>query len=118
MKELVDPDLLGMGFALVSYTVTEVDDREGYITALGATQTASVKREAEEGKAKNESQARIIVAKAKAEAQIAEAEAKRTSTVRANEFAASEAESMRDLQMKQQGFQKVSLFLFTHGQLD
>merc|ERR1712100_382766 len=106
VKELVDPDLLGMGFQLVSYTVTEVDDREGYITALGATQTASVKREAEEGKAKNESQARIIVAKAKAEAQIAEAEAKRASSVRANEFAASEAESMRDLQMKQQGFQK------------
>ena len=72
----------------------------------GATQTASVKREAEEGRAKNESQARIIVAKAKAEAQIAEADAQRTSSVRANEFAATEAESMRDLQMKQQGFQK------------
>ena len=142
VKELVDPDLLGMGFQLVSYTVTEVDDTEGYITALGkfifilvflvilvfwlflvivrmdnwydivffcftgATQTASVKREAEEGRAKNESQARIIVAKAKAEAQIAEADAQRTSSVRANEFAATEAESMRDLQMKQQGFQK------------
>ena len=35
VKELVDPDLLGMGFQLVSYTVTEVDDTEGYITALG-----------------------------------------------------------------------------------
>ena len=65
-----------------------------------------MKREAEEGRAKNESQARIIVAKAKAEAQIAEADAQRTSSVRANEFAATEAESMRDLQMKQQGFQK------------
>ena len=142
VKELVDPDLLGMGFQLVSYTVTEVDDTEGYITALGkfifilvflvilvfwlflvivrmdnwydivffcftgATQTASVKREAEEGRAKNESQARIIVAKAKAEAQIAEADAQRTSSVRANEFAATEAESKSDLQMKQQGFQK------------
>ena len=55
VKELVDPDLQNMGFELVSYTVTDIDDQEGYITALGATQTAAVKREAEEGRARNES---------------------------------------------------------------
>ena len=107
VKELVDPDLQNMGFELVSYTVTDIDDREGYITALGATQTAAVKREAEEGRARNESSARQTVAKAKSEAQIAEAENARNAAVQANSFAASEASSQRDLNLKQQEYQKV-----------
>ena len=105
VKELVDPDLERMGFKLVSYTVKAIDDDEGYITALGATQTAAVKREAEEGKSRNESQSRISVAKAKAEAQIAEAESSRNSQVRANEFAQTEAESRRDLDLQRQEYQ-------------
>ena len=106
VKELVDPDLQNMGFELVSYTVTDIDDNEGYITALGATQTAAVKREAEEGRARNESSARQTVAKAKSEAQIAEAENARNAAVQANAFAASEASSLRDLNLKQQEYQK------------
>ena len=106
VKELVDPDLQNMGFELVSYTVTDIDDKEGYITALGATQTAAVKREAEEGRARNESSARQTVAKAKSEAQIAEAENARNAAVQANSFAASEASSQRDLNLKQQEYQK------------
>tara|TARA_B110000977_G_C11019025_1_gene470550 strand:+ start:109 stop:1434 length:1326 start_codon:yes stop_codon:yes gene_type:complete len=106
VKELVDPDLQNMGFELVSYTVTDIDDSEGYITALGATQTAAVKREAEEGRARNESAARQTVAKARADAQIAEAEQARNSAVQANEFARSEASSRRDLELKQQEYQK------------
>jgi flotillin len=106
VKELVDPDLERMGFKLVSYTVKNIDDDEGYITALGATQTAAVKREAEEGMARNESQARVSVAKSHAEAEIAEAEAKRAAQVRANELAQSEAESKRDLDLKRQEYQK------------
>lgn len=106
VKELVDPDLQNMGFELVSYTVTDIDDNEGYITALGATQTAAVKREAEEGRARNESSARQTVAKAKSEAQIAEAENARNAAVQANAFAASEASSLRDLNLKQQEYQR------------
>ena len=65
-----------------------------------------MKREAEEGRARNESSARQTVAKAKADAQIAEAEQARNSAVQANEFARSEASSRRDLELKQQEYQK------------
>jgi len=106
VRELVEEDLGQMGFQLVSYTVTDIDDEMGYITALGATQTAVVKREAEEGQAKNEAQARITVARTAADAQMNEAESSRNAQVRKNEYAQAEAESARDLQLKQQSYQK------------
>ena len=68
MRSGADDDLRAMGFELVSYTVTSVDDENGYMQALGATQTALVKREAAEGKARNEAEARKQVAFYNAEA--------------------------------------------------
>ena len=52
--------------------------------ALGATQSALVKREAEEGRAKNENQARKEVAKSAAEADIAESQARANAHVEKN----------------------------------
>lgn len=65
-----------------------------------------MKREAEEGRARNESSARQTVAKAKADALIVEAEQARNAKVQSNEFAASEASSRRDLELKQQEYQR------------
>jgi flotillin len=47
-----------MGFHLVSYTVTDIADSNGYMKALGATQTAIVRREAQEGESRNANEAR------------------------------------------------------------
>ena len=54
-----------MGFVLVSYTMTNIGDSNGYMAALGQTQTAQVKREAEEGTARNQAEARKKVAQYK-----------------------------------------------------
>lgn len=96
-------DLKAMGFELVSYTVTHIDDQNGYMESLGATQTALVKREAAEGKARNESEAQKAQKKVgafEAEAQIARAMAAKEAHVSVNMQKQNEAESDRDLNMK------------------
>ena len=47
-----------MGLAVVSYTAADITDENGYIDALGVTQTEAVKREAVEGAAKKQSAAK------------------------------------------------------------
>ena len=49
VKEGVLEDMANMGYELVSYVVTDVSDDNGYMDALGMTQTAKVKRDAAEG---------------------------------------------------------------------
>ncbi|CAM9132627.1 unnamed protein product [Ectocarpus sp. 12 AP-2014] len=73
VREHIQEDLNNMGFALVSYTVNQVLDSQGYMEALGATQTALVKREAAEGESKNISEAKKRVAENESSANMAEA---------------------------------------------
>lgn len=100
VRSHVNEDLNQLGFMLVSYTVTEIRDDQGYMEALGATQTALVRREAEEGKARNENEARKKVAQYKSEADIAAARAVRESHIETNTQLQAQAESDRDLKMK------------------
>jgi flotillin len=74
VMEGVMSDLHGMGYEIVSYVVVDVKDSNGYMDALGATQTALVKREAAEGVSRNESEQRKKVAEYKAQADIVEAQ--------------------------------------------
>lgn len=55
--DLISEDMRHMGLTVVSYTVAEITDENGYIEALGVTQTEKVKREATEGKAEHQSHA-------------------------------------------------------------
>lgn len=57
VKELCVQDMRNMGLSMVSYTVAEISDDEGYINALGTTQTEKVKRAATEGFAMHRSNA-------------------------------------------------------------
>jgi len=100
VRELVHDDLKDMGFQLVSYTVTHIDDENGYMESLGATQTALVKREAEEGKARNDAEARKKVSQFNADAEMATAEATREAHIAVNTQKQAEAESDRDLNLK------------------
>jgi len=74
VMEGVMSDLHGMGYEIVSYVVVDVKDSNGYMDALGATQTALVKREAAEGVARNESEQRKKVAEFQAQADIVESQ--------------------------------------------
>jgi flotillin len=58
IEELVTRDLDTMGFRLVSYVITRIADDEGYMRALGATQTATVKGEADAGKKEQDNMAK------------------------------------------------------------
>ena len=62
--EVASTDLMNMGIFVVSYTLKDIRDRDGYLKALGMGRTAQVKRDA-----------RIGEAHAKMEAQMKEAEA-------------------------------------------
>lgn len=81
VREHMTPDLEGMGFELVSYVVTSISDSDDYMYSLGQTQTAIVKREAQEGTARNESEAAKKVSQFNADAKIAEANASREAFV-------------------------------------
>jgi flotillin len=58
VRELVEPDLTAMGLVIVSLTIRNVTDKQGYIEALGRPRTAQVKRDAIRGEAEAEREAK------------------------------------------------------------
>jgi flotillin len=58
VRSLAEPDLGAMGLSVVSLTVRNVSDKQGYIEALGRPRTAQVKRDAVRGEAEAEREAR------------------------------------------------------------
>jgi len=89
-----------MGFELISYSIKDITDENGYMNALGATQTAIVKREAAEGEARNQSEAEQKVAQAQASAKIFASKATREAHVSANQQMEMEVEADKSLEMK------------------
>src|ERR687898_829483 len=67
-KEQSSPDLDAMGLELVSLTIRQITDKQGYLEALGRPRTAQVKRDAVRGEAEAE-----LIEPAKAEARKIEA---------------------------------------------
>jgi len=49
--EVASSDLVNMGISVVSYTIKDIKDSEGYLKALGMPRTAQVKRDARIGEA-------------------------------------------------------------------
>lgn len=68
--DLISSDMRNMGLVVVSYTVAEITDINGYIDALGVTQTETVKREAMEGAALHQAAAKSRAAKEDAQAHL------------------------------------------------
>lgn len=68
--ELIAADMRNMGLVVVSYTVAEISDANGYIDALGVTQTETVKREAMEGAALHQAAAKSRAAREDAQAHL------------------------------------------------
>jgi flotillin len=57
-RELAEPDLHSMGLQILSLTVRNISDKQGYLEALGRPRTAQVKRDAIRGEAEAEREAR------------------------------------------------------------
>jgi flotillin len=58
VRELAEPDLERMGLTIVSLTIRNIGDKQGYLEALGRPRTAQVKRDAIRGEAEAEREAK------------------------------------------------------------
>src|SRR5919197_5027537 len=58
VRDLAEPDLERMGLEIVSLTVRNIADKQGYLEALGRPRTAQVKRDAIRGEAEAEREAK------------------------------------------------------------
>ena len=99
--EHVVDDLERLGFELASYTVAAISDMNGYMDSLGKTQTAIVTREAAEGTARNQAEARKALAKANADADIVAADNAERAYIRRQKQAEAQAEADRLLDLRQ-----------------
>jgi flotillin len=88
VRELAEPDLHRMGLIVVSLTIRNVADKQGYLEALGRPRTAQVKRDAIRGEAEAEREAKA----ARYQADLAIEESRRDFEVRKAVF---KAEGMR-----------------------
>jgi flotillin len=99
-KDLVGPDLSKMGLELVSLTIRQINDRQGYLEALGRPRTAEVKRDAVRGEAEAEREAKAarFAADAAIEESRREFEVSKASYRQEGQRAAAEADLAYDLQ--------------------
>merc|ERR1712137_750788 len=88
--EVASTDLLNMGIQVVSYTLKDIRDRNGYLKALGSGRSAQVKRDA-----------RIGEATAKKNSSIKEAEAEEQKMKSKFENDTLIAEAKRDYDLRQ-----------------
>ncbi|AGK52412.1 flotillin family protein [Bacillus sp. 1NLA3E] len=90
VQRVASQDLAKMGLIIVSFTIKDVRDKNGYLDSLGKPRIAQVKRDADIATAEAEKETRIKKAEAAKEAKKAELE-------RATEIA--EAEKLNQLQI-------------------
>ncbi|MFJ7734874.1 SPFH domain-containing protein [Lysinibacillus sp. NPDC097287] len=86
VQRVASQDLAKMGLIIVSFTIKDVRDKNGYLDSLGKPRIAQVKRDADIATAEAEKETRIKRAEASKEAQKAELE-------RATEIAEAEKEN-------------------------
>jgi flotillin len=106
VQEVAAGDLAGMGMRIVSFTIREIRDSQGYLESLGKKRTAEVKRDAIIGERTADREARAQAAQQDMEARQAEAAAdaearmaERDRNIRAAEYEAqqNEAKAKADL---------------------
>lgn len=75
VQDIAATDLANMGLAIISFTIRDVRDNEGYLDALGKKRTAEVKRDAKIGEAEAERDATIKSASFRQEGETAKFQA-------------------------------------------
>ncbi len=94
VAEVAESDLANMGLTIVSFTIRDIRDKQGYLDALGRPRIAQVKRDARIAEAEAERDATIRAAQAQQEAKAAEYEAQTKI-----------AQAQRDYEMRQAEYQ-------------
>jgi flotillin len=100
VRELAEPDLHSMGLTVISLTIRNIGDKQGYLEALGRPRTAQVKRDAIRGEAEAEREAKA----ARYEADLAIEKSRRDYEIERAQFkaegkrASAEADLSYDLQ--------------------
>ena len=99
-KELSAPDLSKMGLEIVSLTIRSIQDKQGYLEALGRPRTAQVKRDAVRGEAEAEREAKAarFAADTSIESSRRDYEVEKSSFKEEGQKAAAQADFAYDLQ--------------------
>jgi flotillin len=105
VHEVATPDLAHMGLRIVSFTLRDITDGNGYLEALGKPRLAEVKRDALMKEAQATSQAQIAQAEANRDAAIRSAAAKKEGDVARFVAETEVAAANRDYQSKQAEYQ-------------
>jgi len=75
VQEVAASDLAGMGLIIVSFTIRDIQDKQGYLESLGRPQIAKIKKNAEVSEANERRDMLILAAKADQEGRTAQLEA-------------------------------------------
>jgi len=75
VQEVAASDMVNMGLQIVSFTIRDIRDNQGYLDALGKPRTAAVKRDAVIGQAEADRDATIKSAEANQDGQVAKYQA-------------------------------------------
>ncbi|HDS29857.1 MAG TPA: flotillin family protein [Firmicutes bacterium] len=127
VQEVASSDLANMGLTIVSFTIRDIRDSQGYLDALGKPRTAQVKRDAVIGEAEAQRDSTIRSAQAIQEGQQAKfiadtkiAEAERDYQMRVAEYTASvnKEKAKADLAYDLQRFETAQLVKAQEVQVD
>ena len=106
VSEVAEPHMANMGLEIVSFTIRDIRDDQGYLDALGRKRTAEVTRDAEIGEAEAQRDAAIKRAEAQRDARIVEAQANRDQESARYDADTRIAESERDFKVEQARYQQ------------
>jgi len=95
VREVASADMANMGFEIVSFTIKDIGDEQGYLDALGVRRTSEVKRDAEIG-----------LAEANRDAMIKSADADRTGQAARYKADTEIAESNRDFSVEKANYDR------------
>src|SRR6201993_2374175 len=104
MRATCAEDMSKMGLEVISFTIKEVRDKNEYITNMGKPDVARIKRDADVATAEAERDTAIRRAIATREAAVAKAQADQERVLAETLSQAKQAESVRDLNLKQASF--------------
>ena len=106
VREVAGPDMANMGLEIVSFTLRDIQDEQGYLEALGRARTAEVRRDAEIGEAEATRDSNIRKAEAERDSGIAQAQANRAREAARFEADTQIAESERDFSVQKAAYDR------------
>lgn len=104
--EVAEPHMANMGLEIVSFTIRDIRDDQGYLDALGRKRTAEVTRDAEIGEAEAQRDASIRRAEAERDARVVQAQANRDQETAKYDADTRIAEAERDFKVEQARYQQ------------